>query len=95
MYTDMEDMCLSLILEVKLLSQQKMSDQITTKRGFDWNHIDFFFLRLNVQGNFTHNIQTVQHFGDVWTPGQDMKIAVCGLILTEFRSQIARTNVNE
>lgn len=50
--------------EVTLSAKDVRSDY--EKRGLDWNHIDFFFLlRLNVQGNFTHNIQSVQHFGDV------------------------------
>lgn len=78
--------------EVTLSAKDVRSDY--NKRGFDWNHIDFF-VKTQCSGQLHAQYSDCAAFWGRLTPGRDMKIAVCGLILTEFRGQIARTNVNQ
>lgn len=76
------------------VTQQKMSDQITTKEGLIGT-ILIFVVKAQCSGQLHAQYSDCAAFWGCLTPGRDMKIAVCGLILTEFRSQIARTNVNQ
>lgn len=73
-------------------SQQK--DQITTKEGLIGTILTFF-VKAQRSGQLHAQYSDCAAFWGCLTPGRDMKIAVCGLIWTEFGSQIARTNVNQ